>query len=150
MKIANNISLYLCYIFPTLYFILCYEGPLLSFTQPDLSILRKSIREIWIFSGTKGRDLERGEREAVKDWLAGGWGRGMNGSAQLKLPWNYFPVNRGHVSRSDHIQRGRGSLSTVFLAFQTIVHAYLPTLVLTLQLALFFREENNYSRISVS
>lgn len=87
-----------------------------------------------------------------KERLISGWMGERNGSAQLKLPWNYSPVNRGHVLRSDTSKEAAARYQPCFSRFSPLCT---PTFAdarscFTTATALFFCEENNYSGISVS
>lgn len=87
-----------------------------------ISILRKSVREIctvsgWEGSGWRKRALDRTRR---KERLISGWMGERYGSTQLKLRWNYFPVNRGHVLRSDTSKEAAARYQPCFSRFRPL------------------------------
>lgn len=82
-----------------------------------ISILRKSVREICTVCGWRKRAFDRTRR---KERLISGWMGERYGSTQLKLRWNYFPVNRGHVLRSDTSKEAAARYQPCFSRFRPL------------------------------
>lgn len=60
------------------------------------------------------------DRTRRKERLISGWMGERYGSTQLKLRWNYFPVNRGHVLRSDTSKEAAARYQPCFSRFRPL------------------------------